>query len=111
MTVDRQNALLEEARLEESAVVANCAMNRDRQLSGVNSYARELGFDPADAITSLLARAGDAAPGAVAWLDLCCGPPAGRTAAGGGVRLQRPSSSAHLHRTPDTGLPVHLHRG
>lgn len=35
----------DDAELEASAVVANCAMNRERQLAGVNSYARELGFD------------------------------------------------------------------
>lgn len=27
-------------------MVANNAMNRERQLAGVNSYARVLGFDP-----------------------------------------------------------------
>jgi histone H3/H4 len=27
-------------------VVANCAMTRERQLPGVNSYTRELGFNP-----------------------------------------------------------------
>jgi hypothetical protein len=30
-------------------VVANNAMNRERQLAGVNSYRRELGFGPLDA--------------------------------------------------------------
>ncbi|WP_021599919.1 class I SAM-dependent methyltransferase [Actinomadura welshii] len=49
--------LLDDAALEQSAVVANCAMNRERRLDG---YARELGID----ITEL---AGDR------WLDLCCG--------------------------------------
>jgi len=47
--------LLSDAELERSAVVANCAMNRERQLSGVNSYARELGFDPLEFLTSRLA--------------------------------------------------------
>ena len=65
----QQRGLLDEARLEQSTVVANCAMNRDRRLSGVNSYARELGFNPLDALTSLLAGGN----GTVAWLDLCCG--------------------------------------
>ena len=55
-----------EAALLSSAVVANNAMNRERQLTGANSYARELGFDPVD---FLLARRDDE-PG---WLDLCCG--------------------------------------
>jgi len=56
--------LLNDGALHSSSVVANNAMNRERQLSGVNSYARELGFDP----VALLSTAGDAA-----WLDLCCG--------------------------------------
>ena len=44
--------LLDDAALEASAVVANCTMNRERQLDGVNSYARELGFNPLDVITA-----------------------------------------------------------
>lgn len=53
-------------------MVANCVMNRERQLAGVNSYTRELGFNPADALTAIL---GDPrqAGATVAWLDLCCG--------------------------------------
>lgn len=44
---DGQRAvLLSDAELERSGVVANCAMNRERQLAGVSSYARELGFSP-----------------------------------------------------------------
>lgn len=38
--------LLDDTRLSASSVVANSAMNRERGLTGVNSYARELGFDP-----------------------------------------------------------------
>jgi len=72
VTVGARSVLLDDARLQQSAVVANCEMNRDRQLSGVNSYARELGFNPLDAITSRLAAGGEQA-GTVAWLDLCCG--------------------------------------
>ncbi|GIE82248.1 methyltransferase [Actinoplanes philippinensis] len=52
--------LLDDRALHASSVVANNAMNRERQLHGVNSYAKVLGFDP-------LTRAG------TAWLDLCCG--------------------------------------
>jgi SAM-dependent methyltransferase len=55
-----------------SAVVANCAMNRERQLAGVNSYARVLGFDPLQVVTARIG-GGGARGGAVAWLDLCCG--------------------------------------
>ncbi|MEU6238562.1 class I SAM-dependent methyltransferase [Kitasatospora sp. NPDC047058] len=57
--------LMDDGELTGSAVVANNTMNRERGLSGVNSYARELGFDPA----GWLAGRG----GAVAWLDLCSG--------------------------------------
>ena len=58
--------------LEGSSVVANMAMNRERQLTGVNSYERELGFDAAEASQGLLSRQGDVTS-VVAWLDLCCG--------------------------------------
>ncbi|MFL6073102.1 MAG: class I SAM-dependent methyltransferase [Mycobacteriales bacterium] len=56
------DGLLDDAALAASAVVANCAMNRERQLTGVNSYRKELGFDPSGVV---------AAGGG--WLDLCCG--------------------------------------
>ena len=49
-------------------MVANNAMNRERQLAGVNSYQRELGISPRE---FLVARA--RASGTAAWLDLCCG--------------------------------------
>lgn len=61
--------LLGNADLERSAVVANCAMNRERQLAGVNSYERELGFNP----LTVLVEAGRQAERPVGWLDLCCG--------------------------------------
>jgi SAM-dependent methyltransferase len=57
--------LLPDDRLERTTVVANNTMNRERGLTGVNSYARELGFDP---VAHLLAR-----PPAPRWLDLCSG--------------------------------------
>ncbi|MFG3516713.1 class I SAM-dependent methyltransferase [Streptomyces bobili] len=50
--------------LERSSVVANNTMNRERGLTGVNSYTRELGFHPLEFL------AGRPAPG---WLDLCSG--------------------------------------
>lgn len=60
----------DDMRLEDSSLVANNAMNRERGLRGVNSYQRELGFDPL-AWLSELARS---EPGReVVWLDLCCG--------------------------------------
>jgi hypothetical protein len=56
--------LLDSDTLAAFAVVANCAMNRERQLAGVNSPARELGFNPVDVLRAVLAdpsRTGDTA--------------------------------------------------
>ncbi|WP_245650498.1 class I SAM-dependent methyltransferase [Nocardia harenae] len=58
--------LLDDAALERSSVVANNAMNRGRGLSGVNSYARDLGFDPFAVLAERL-------PAPVRWIDVCCG--------------------------------------
>ncbi|MBX9790241.1 MAG: class I SAM-dependent methyltransferase [Pirellulales bacterium] len=60
--------LVDDAALERSHVVANARMNRARRLSGINSYERELGFDPLAWL-----RARPAQHGSAAWLDLCCG--------------------------------------
>ncbi|HEX3961983.1 MAG TPA: methyltransferase domain-containing protein [Trebonia sp.] len=60
--------LLGDAALHASSVVANNAMNRERQLAGVNSYQRELGFSPLDFLAATVA-----ASGTGSWLDLCCG--------------------------------------
>ncbi|WP_327183730.1 class I SAM-dependent methyltransferase [Streptomyces sp. NBC_01334] len=57
-------SLLSSPELERSSVVANNTMNRERGLTGVNSYARELGVD-------LLAHL--AHRPAPSWLDLCSG--------------------------------------
>ncbi|MFF3205070.1 methyltransferase domain-containing protein [Streptomyces sp. NPDC002962] len=57
-------SLLSSSELERSCVVANNTMNRERGLTGVNSYARELGID-------LLAHL--AHRPAPSWLDLCSG--------------------------------------
>lgn len=57
--------LLDDSALEASPVVANNTMNRERGLSGVNSYTKELGFDP---YAFLVAQEDPKA-----WLDLCCG--------------------------------------
>lgn len=54
--------MVDEEQLLASAVVANNAMNRERQLAGANSYTKELGFNPVDRL-----------PGGSSWLDLCCG--------------------------------------
>lgn len=48
-------ALLSGAELTASSVVANNAMNRQRGLTGVNSYRRELGFNPVDVMRDRLA--------------------------------------------------------
>lgn len=60
--------LLDDEALESSSVVANCAMNRERSLSGSNGYGRELGLDIIAELTDRSARSGR-----VRWLDLCCG--------------------------------------
>ena len=59
--------LLDDDRLERSSVVANCRMNRERDLTGTNGYTKELGFDPLDFLQ------GRSAEHPAAWLDLCCG--------------------------------------
>lgn len=60
--------LLDEKELVWSAVVANSAMNRDRNASGINSYEKEFKFVPADYLEKLIKENGHAS-----WLDLCCG--------------------------------------
>ena len=54
--------LLDSEALERSSVVANNAMNRERNLAGPNSYEQDLGFNPLDLLRP-----------PAAWLDLCCG--------------------------------------
>jgi SAM-dependent methyltransferase len=58
-------ALLTDQQLESSFVVANCRMNRERELIGGNGYQRELGLHPLDFLR--------ARPAPTRWLDLCCG--------------------------------------
>jgi SAM-dependent methyltransferase len=60
--------LLDNDDLEKSGVVANCQMNRERQLTSSNGYERELRFQPLDFLRSDYATSGKAR-----WLDLCCG--------------------------------------
>src|SRR5271168_3766546 len=60
--------LLSDDELERSAVVANCRMNRERDLTGSNGYSKEVGFNPLDYLRDRRL------PGhPVSWLDLCCG--------------------------------------
>ncbi len=60
--------LLNTQKLEQSDIVANCLMNRERGLEGVNSYAKELNFS----IFEYLLRKSENQP-SVHWIDLCCG--------------------------------------
>jgi len=60
--------LLGDDALERSDVVANCRMNRERNLTGSNGYAKEIGFNP---VEFLKERAN--ATTTTRWLDLCCG--------------------------------------
>jgi SAM-dependent methyltransferase len=63
-----EKRLLNTTELEDSPVVANCTMNRERDLRGSNGYEVELGFDPLEWLQGRLAR-----QSTVRWLDLCCG--------------------------------------
>ena len=60
--------LLNTTELEYSLVVANCCMNRERDLRGSNGYDVELGFDPLEWLQGRLAK-----QRTVRWIDLCCG--------------------------------------
>jgi len=60
--------LLNTQKLEQSDIVANCLMNRERGLEGVNSYAKELNFD---ILEYLIEKAKNQEK--VYWMDLCCG--------------------------------------
>jgi hypothetical protein len=73
--------LLDDDALHASAVVANSAMNRQRQLAGVNSYTRDWASTPLDWLTERLRQHS----GEVGWLRRQChatGRPA-RPAVGG----------------------------
>ena len=60
--------LVSDDGLERSSVVANCNMNRERELHGSNGYEHELGFDPVEWLNQRLLHRPTAR-----WLDLCCG--------------------------------------
>ena len=59
--------LLELEELERSAIVANCRMNRERDLAGSNGYETDLCLNPLE----FLNKQPDDAK--LTWLDLCCG--------------------------------------
>ncbi|HNB72100.1 MAG TPA: SAM-dependent methyltransferase, partial [Acidobacteriota bacterium] len=54
--------------LEQSSIVANSLMNRERNVAGTNSYQKDLRFDVLNFITTELSR-----KPTMSWLDLCCG--------------------------------------
>jgi len=60
--------LLGDDELDDSPVVANCSMNREREITGTNSYTRDLHFDVLGFLSQRLREGRE-----VAWLDLCCG--------------------------------------
>ena len=60
--------MLDHRQVVESEIVANSVMNRERCLAGVNSYARELRFDPLDWLAHRVK-----ARGRAVWYDACCG--------------------------------------
>ena len=62
-----QEPLKDDTTLANSAVVANNAMNRQRKATGINSYEKELKFNPVAFLTERLDNA------TINWLDLCCG--------------------------------------
>lgn len=61
-------SLIDLQTLENSPTVANCRMNREREIRGTNSYAADLGFDVIEFLVERLHE-----HETVAWLDLCCG--------------------------------------
>ena len=96
----RPARLKDDVALESSSVAANCAMNRERQLAGVNSYARELRFNPLQVMRDTAHNL--AAPDATAaWLDLCCG--TGRALIQAATELSRDGLA---HRTALVGVDL-----
>ena len=61
-------SLVDVIALERSEIVANASMNRQRNLTGKDSYEKELGHNPLTFLLERLNKQRDAA-----WLDLCCG--------------------------------------
>lgn len=64
----KSTTLLPENQLIWSPIVANNCMNRERQASGINSYAQEIGFSPETWLKQQLEKQSQ-----VSWLDVCCG--------------------------------------
>ncbi|MCR9232846.1 MAG: class I SAM-dependent methyltransferase [bacterium] len=68
MTAEKKSSLLTNEELEWSDVAANCRMNREREITGTNSYTADLKLNPLEFLTEKI-QAGQT----VRWLDLCCG--------------------------------------
>lgn len=68
MRDEMKHPLLTNSELEWSDVAANCRMNREREITGTNSYTADLKLNPLD---FLMARGETHSD--VRWLDLCCG--------------------------------------
>lgn len=60
--------LLNEKQLIWSSVVANCNMNRKRNLIGINSYEKDISFDIFDFLKNRISTNNP-----VNWIDICCG--------------------------------------
>lgn len=60
--------LLNNSLLENSSIVANSTMNRQRKCFGGNSYQKELSFDVLDFLKNRLYKNEQ-----INWLDICCG--------------------------------------
>lgn len=86
--------LLADEVLENSAIVANCRMNRERNLHGTNGYDSDLGFDPLILLKATVREQGHAK-----WLDLCCGT---------GKALVEASAMMDAERLPITIVGVDL---
>lgn len=61
--------LLSREHLENSPVVANNRMNRERNAVGVNSYQRDISLSPIEFLAPLARNTTDE----IRWLDVCCG--------------------------------------
>ncbi len=83
--------LVDDVWLEQSPVVANCSMNRERRLHGSNGYDHELGFDPVAYLEGRLASHDE-----VRWLDLCCGSARALFEADG-LLVAKPSGQLRIH--------------
>jgi hypothetical protein len=60
--------LLNNNNLEQSSVVANSTMNRERVCAGGNSYSKELSLNILEFLSNRLN-----SQDKVSWLDICCG--------------------------------------